>query len=77
MTTTMTFRLDADKRKKLRQKSRLLGKSESQFLRELVDRELNEKPLSQALSGLKGVLSLQGKPQDKWRKEIKQRNWRA
>jgi len=77
MTTTLTFRLDAEQRKKLRRKSQLLGKTESQFLRDLLAQELGERPLSQVLAGVKGALSLKGNPQDKWRQKIRQRNWRA
>ena len=77
MTTTLTFRLDVGQRKKLRRKSHLLGKSESQFLRDLLSQELDERPLSHVLAGLNGALSLQGKQRDKWRQKIRRRNWRS
>ena len=76
MTTTLTFRLESEQRKKLRTKARALGKSESEFLREILDRELEERPLSVSLGHLKGALSLKNKRSDAWRDTLRERNWR-
>ncbi len=77
MTTTLTFRLESEQRKKLRSKARLLGKSESQFLREILSRELDERPMSALVGHLKGALSLKEKKQDSWGEVIRKQNWRA
>jgi Ribbon-helix-helix protein, copG family len=77
MTTTLTFRLESEQRKKLRNKARLLGKSESAILRELLDRELEERPMSAAIGHLKGTLSLEVKKPDSLRQTLRERNWRS
>jgi predicted DNA-binding protein len=77
MANTLTFRLDTERREKLRRKARLFGKTESEFLRDLLDRELEERPKFSALSRLKGALSLSDKKPNAWREEIRQRNWRS
>jgi len=77
MTTTLTFRLDAGQRDKLRRKAKLLGKSESEFLREILDREIEERPMSSTVGRLKGALSLKAQKQDSWREAIRKRNWRS
>ncbi len=76
VTTTLTFRLEAKQRKKLREKAAFFGKSESAFLRELLDRELDERPMSERIGHLKGTLSLKGKKQDSWGEHIRKQNWR-
>jgi plasmid stability protein len=77
MTTTLTFRLDAGQRKKLRKKAAFFGKSESEFLREILDRELGERPMSAAIGHLKGTLSSKGVKLEGWRQAIRDRNWRS
>jgi hypothetical protein len=76
MTTTLTFRLDVEQREKLKSKARLLGQSESEILRDILRREIEERPMSLALKKLKGTLSLKGKQTKGWRQAIQQRNWR-
>jgi hypothetical protein len=77
VTTTLTFRLESEKRKKLRKKAALLGKSESEFLREMLDRELEDRPLSAAIGHLKGTLSFDVKSHDSLRQALRDRNWRS
>ena len=76
VTTTLTFRLKIEQREKLRRKARLLGKTESEFLREMLERELEDRPLSTGLGKLKGALSLKGAKPDGWSQVIRERNWR-
>jgi predicted DNA-binding protein len=77
VTTTLTFRLDSEQREKLQRKARLLGKSESEFLREILQREIEERPMSQALKKVKGSLSLKARKPTGWRQTIQQHNWRS
>ena len=76
MTTTITFRLPASERRKLRRRAKLLGKTESELLRELVKEENGSRPMAERLKGLKGVLSSKGVKLDARAKEIHERNWR-
>lgn len=77
MSSTLTFRIDPDKRQKLRQRAQSLGKTESEFIRELLDRELEDRPLGARLQHVKGRLELPTEPaEDQWRRDIKKRNWR-
>ena len=76
MTTTLTFRLEAALRRKLKARAALFGKTESEFLRDLLDRELEERPLGAALAKVKGALSLKGTKDDAWHKKLRKRNWR-
>ena len=77
MTTTLTFRLKAEQRRKLRKKAAFFGKSESEFLREMLDRELEERPMSEAIGHLKGTLSFDVKNHDSIRQALRERNWRS
>jgi len=76
MNTSVTIRLTAGKRAKLRQKARLLGKTESAFIRDLLDREIAPRPMGERIGHLKGVLSFKGAKMDEWQKSIKENNWR-
>jgi len=73
---TMTFRLNAATRQKLRQKASRLARTESDLLREMIERELEEKPLASRAGHLKGSLSLPASSRDQWRPLIRKRNWR-
>ena len=76
MTTTMTFRLPKKQRAKLRSKAKALGQSEAALLRDILDRELEPKPLGERIAHLKGTLGkLSGKP-DEWEKYLRKNNWR-
>ena len=77
MTTTITFRLESEQRKKLRRKAALFGKSESEFLREMLNSELEERPMSAAIGHLKGTLSFDVKNHDSLRQALRDRNWRS
>ena len=76
MTTTLTFRLPTNLRAKLRQRAKLQGKSESELMRELVHRELQNRTMGERIGHLKGTLSLKGAKMDEWQKSIKENNWR-
>ena len=77
MTTTLTFRLEAEQRKKLRKQAAMFGKTESAYLREILDRELGERPMSERIGHLNGMLSLKTKKQDSWGEHLRKQNWRT
>ena len=77
MTTTLTFRLDKTQRKKFRSKARALGKSESELLRSMLDRELEPRRLGDVIGHLKGALVPAIRPPDEWHKQMRERNWRS
>ena len=76
MTTTLTFRLETAQRRKLQARARLVGKTESEFVRDLLSRELEERPLGAALAKVKGALSFRNTKDDAWHKALRERNWR-
>ena len=76
MSKTLSVRLREDQREQLRRKAKRLGKTDSQLVREILERQLEEKPLAGRAGHLAGRLSLKGSPEDAWRKEIKAHNWR-
>jgi hypothetical protein len=75
MDTTFTFRMSAKQRAKLRRRAKLFGKSEAELLRDILDRELDDRPMGERLKHLKGSLWLP-KDNDPWRKLIREHNWR-
>ena len=77
MTTTLTFRMEKEQREKLRKRAAALGKSESELLREILDRELDERPLSERIGHLAGSISLPRDKGDEWAKHIRKQNWRT
>jgi hypothetical protein len=76
VTTTLTFRLDKSQRQKLRAQAKALGKTESEILRQMLDRELDARPLSERIGHLKGALGKQIRKPDAWLRELRARNWR-
>ncbi len=77
MTTSLTFRMEKKQRAKLRKRAAALGKSESELLREILDRELDERPLSERIGHLAGSLSLSKENEDEWARHLRNQNWRS
>ncbi|MCE0522759.1 MAG: ribbon-helix-helix protein, CopG family [Methylacidiphilales bacterium] len=77
MTTTLTVRLEKKQREKLRSRARALGKSESELLREILDREFTPRRLGDVIGHLKGVLGPAIREPDEWQKQLRARNWRS
>lgn len=75
--TSMTFRLGSVTRGKLRARALRLARTESDLLREIIERELEEKPLAARAGHLKGSLSLTRQGGNSWRRAIRKRNWRG
>jgi hypothetical protein len=76
---TITFRLDEERRGALRKRAAALGKTESELLRDLIDREINRPTVAERAGDLIGCLSLDPKriDTDPWRKTIRRNNWRG
>jgi hypothetical protein len=62
---------------KLRRKAKMLGKTESELLRELVDRELQPRTMGERIGHLQGTLSFDVKDPDSLRQALRERNWRT
>ena len=82
MTTSVTFRLPAKKRTLLRRKAKLMGLTESEYIRKMLDRDLDVpsrreklRTRQEKLKALAGSVTLKGKL-DGWAKEIYKNNWR-
>lgn len=75
---TITFRIDEQRRGALRKRAAALGKSESELLRDLIDREISMPTVAERAGKLIGSLALDPKriDSDSWRKTIRQNNWR-
>jgi hypothetical protein len=78
MNTTLTIRLPASQRRALSSKAAAAGKTESEIVRDLIERELAEQTVGERAGALFGCLSLphDAMPADPWRKSIRARNWR-
>jgi hypothetical protein len=76
MTTSLTIRFKKGQREKLRRRAKILGKTESAFVRELVERSIDDRPMSERLKGLK-TLSFKNVKLEGWSKTIRDHNWRA
>ncbi|HEX4138949.1 MAG TPA: hypothetical protein VHY09_01275 [Candidatus Methylacidiphilales bacterium] len=75
--TTMTLRLPAALRAKIRRRAKALGKTESEFARDLMSSGLNEQTRAEKLAKLAGCLSFKGVKLDPWQQHIKDMNWRT
>lgn len=80
MNTSLTIRLPAKQRQALRRRAKSLNKSESEWLRELIARNLDDAPLGERLQGLSGSLesAKRTRPSDPhpMKEQLRQRNWR-
>lgn len=78
MNTTLTIRLPASQRRALSSKAAAAGKTESEIVRALIERELAEQTVGERVGALFGCLSLphDAKVPDPWRKSLRARNWR-
>jgi hypothetical protein len=77
-TSTLTIRLSRDLREALRQSAKALKKSESQYIRDLLARDMDNRPLSERIGDLAGSVSTSqtvGKPHP-LKAVIRKRNWR-
>ena len=76
MSSTLTFRLSDADRKKLRRRATDLGKTESEFIRELLKRELDDRPLGERAAHVFGSLAISPHERDERARDIRSKNWR-
>jgi len=79
MTGSLTIRLSAAQRKALRARAAAAGKTESEIVRDAVDRELRAKrPLGERIGKYLGCLDVDpgAAGGDAWRDHIRRMNWR-
>lgn len=77
MNATLTIRLDEQQRQQLRKLSSKLGKTESELVRELIERGLAEESIGHRLAHLKGALPESPPQADSLSQSIRHRNWRS
>ena len=75
MDKTLTIRLSKEQDDALTRRAEALSKTRSELVRELIEKGLEEQPLSRRIGHLKGSLDLR-QPKAGWQKRIKDRNWR-
>lgn len=77
MDASITIRLDQERRNQLRKLAAKLGKTDSELVREMIEKELVEESVGRRLSHLKGILTKQTHIGDSLCESIRERNWRA
>jgi plasmid stability protein len=76
MRTTLTIRTDEALREALAKRASAQGKTVSEVARDILQSALEERPLKERTSHLKGRLRLSQKQTDPWRRSLRERNWR-
>lgn len=77
--TTLTIRLPLTQRESLRQAAAALQKTESEYIRDLVTRDLENRPFHDRVGDLAGSLQSSGTPAGSGhplKARIRSRNWR-
>jgi len=77
MRTTLTIRTDERLREALEERAALQGKTVSEIAREILSEAVSERPLGSRIGHLRGRLELPPDSSDRWRKQIRKRNWRS
>ena len=76
MSSTLTFRPSESQRKKLERRAASLEITVSEFVRELLDRALDDRPLGERVAHVTGSLRLGKNQADAWAEDIRKQNWR-
>ena len=77
MNATLTIRLDEDQRQQLRRLASQRGKTDSELVREMIERGLAEESVGRRLEHLKGALPDSPPQNESLSRSIRQRNWRS
>lgn len=82
MSTTLTVRTDDSLHEALRRRAATQGTTISALVREILEAALVERPISARAGDLKGALELDEAldppaPDDPWRRQLRERNWRS
>lgn len=78
-TSTLTIRLPVEQRQALKRSAQALKKSESEYIRDLLQRDLDSRPLGERVGHLIGCLDssiVEPGSDDGFRKAIRKNNWR-
>jgi predicted transcriptional regulator len=76
MNASLTIRLDEDQRQQLRKLASQLGKTDSEMVRDMIERGLAEESVGSRLAHLKGGLPESPAANDALSRTIRERNWR-
>ena len=76
VSTTLTFRLSESQRKRLQHRAASLGITVSEFIRELLDHALDDRPPGERVAHITGSLRLARDQPDAWAEDIRKQNWR-
>jgi predicted transcriptional regulator len=77
MDATLTIRLSGEQREQVRKLAVKLGKTDSELVRELIERGLAAESVGRRLAHLKGGLAESPSPDDAMSRTIRERNWRS
>jgi hypothetical protein len=77
MNASLTIRLSEKQRQQLRKLATRLGKSDSELVRQMIERGLAEATLGQRIAHLKGSLPNHSTAKDPLCRAIHERNWRT
>ncbi len=77
MSTTVTIRTDEALRAALEERARARGTTLSEVAREILRNAVEERPLELRTGHLRGRLDLRLRPEEPWRKALRERNWRS
>ena len=77
MNATLTIRLREEHRRQLSELAAKLGKSDSELVREMIERTLTEETIGRRIAHLKGALVGRPRKADSLSETIRQRNWRS
>jgi hypothetical protein len=77
MDSTLTIRLDGKQRAQLKQSAAKLGKTESEWVRQVIKRSLDKSSLGRRIGHLRGSLDEAGTGNDSFSKSLRARNWRS
>ena len=75
MEKTITVRLEREQDEALTRRAKMVGKTRSALIREILAKALSDQPISERAGHLKGILRLE-KRKTEWGKHLKKQNWR-
>jgi plasmid stability protein len=77
MRTRITIRIAEQLRTALKERAALQDKTVSEVAREILSEAVSERRLGSRIGHLRGRLELPRDGSNRWRKQLRQRNWRA
>jgi hypothetical protein len=77
MRTTITIRAGAGLRDRLTRRARAEGKTLSELVRDVLEREFVEEPMRLRIEHLRGRLRSPPRAEEAWRVRLRAHNWRS